>query len=66
MISYIVLKATTSGISVSDPGRFQISHGRAANQHHSLPVQAYQGRLKRYLLSLKYFRATLRIQYTNY
>ena len=32
-------KATTSGIiSVSDPGRFQISLGLAVNQHHSLPI----------------------------
>ena len=30
------LKATTSGISVSVPGCFQGSCGRAVNQHHSL------------------------------
>ena len=59
-------KATTSGISVSDPESFQISRGQAVNQHHSLPMQAYQHRLKCYLLSLKYFHATLCIQYTNY
>ena len=58
--------ATTSGNSVSGPGRFQESCRRAVNQHHSLPVQTYQGCLKRYLLSLKYFHVTLRMQYTNY
>ena len=61
-----IAKAITSCNSVSGLGRFQESCGRVVNQHHSLPVQTCQGCLIRYLLSLKYFRVTLRMQYTNY